>query len=166
MGVSFPLTHAVLTQTLANPTTRTNGTVFYGVIVALNSLTYSVLCWLRRSQQTLLGLHVYNVALTAITQRRLFAMLGSAITTGIPFLSVDLSLAITRALRGECARLTLARRTLDRDGTISGTREPVIAARVINTWQGQHPIRFTCSVAAALGSARLSCEPIEVAVDR
>jgi uncharacterized membrane protein len=105
MGVSFlPYPTAVLAQNLANPVTRTDATVFYGVALAFNSLTYNVLWWLGRSQRTLIEPDVHDLGLRAITRRYALTMLGAVVATGLAVLNVWVSLAIHLALYAVNAR--------------------------------------------------------------
>lgn len=106
MGVSFlPYPTAVLAQNLANPITRTDATVFYGIALAFNSLTYNVLWWLgRSSQRTLIEPDVQDVGLRAITRRYALTLLGAVVATGLAVLNVWLSLAIHLALYAVNAR--------------------------------------------------------------
>ncbi len=99
MGVSFlPYPTAVLAQNLANPATRTDATVFYGLTLVFTSLTYNVVWWLGRYGQARLEPHVHDAGLRTITRRYNIALLGSVVATGFAFVSVWLSLVVHLSL--------------------------------------------------------------------
>jgi uncharacterized membrane protein len=113
MGVSFlPYPTAVLAQNLADPATRTDATVFYGLTLVFNSLAYNLVWWLARYEQERLEPHVHDAGLRMITRRYFLAVLGSMAATGFAFVSVWLSLVMHLCLHVLNARSERLKETL------------------------------------------------------
>jgi len=95
MGVGFlPFPTAVLAEHLADPSTRSIATAFYGATLVFTSLTFNLLWWAGRRDSTLLSAELPQRGLQTITTRYAVALGCYLAATGIAFFSVWLSLSI------------------------------------------------------------------------
>jgi len=95
MGVGFlPFPTAVLAEHLADPTTRTDATVFYGATLVFTSVTFNALWAVGRWRGRLLAAEPPAAAIRTITRRYLVALICYAAATGLALVNVWFSLAV------------------------------------------------------------------------
>jgi uncharacterized membrane protein len=95
MGVGFlPFPTAVLAEHLADPTTRTAATAFYGTTLVFTSFTFNALWWVGRHQGFLRETDASNRGVRTITRRYGVALACYAIATALALVNVWLSLSI------------------------------------------------------------------------
>jgi uncharacterized membrane protein len=94
MGVSFlPYPTAILASHLADPTTQTAATVFYGATLVFTSIAFNAIWWVAH-RHGLLGTSVSQKGLRTITRRYATALICYAMAMALAFINVWLSLAI------------------------------------------------------------------------
>jgi uncharacterized membrane protein len=99
MGVGFlPFPTAILAEHLAEPTARTQATVFYGATLIFTSLTFNLVWWTGRRRRRLLGSAFNEQGLRTITRRYAFGPISYALATGLAFVNVWLSLGVHLAV--------------------------------------------------------------------
>lgn len=95
MGVGFlPFPTAVPAANLADPTTRTAATAFYGATLIFTSFTFNALWWLGRGHGLLRETDVSDCGVRTITRRYGMARACYAVATASAFVNVWLSLSI------------------------------------------------------------------------
>src|SRR5271168_3866399 len=99
MGVGFlPFPTAVLAEHLADPSTRSAATAFYGATLVFTSMTFNLTWWIGRKERSLPGTELLERGLHTITIRYAVALLCYVAATGIAFINVWISLSIHLAL--------------------------------------------------------------------
>jgi len=95
MGVGFlPFPTAVLAEHLADPSTRSAATAFYGATLVFTSMTFNLTWWIGRKERSLLGSELPQRGLRTITIRYAVALACYAAATGIAFINVWISLSV------------------------------------------------------------------------